>query len=285
MCGASERRVLGRRLNTPQGLRPKKRLGIATTVVRCSVCGLIYSDPLPIPQDISDHYGKQPEEYWLNHYFERKMDFFDLQLDRIKQLAPDAKTALDIGAGIGFTMQAFMRAGFDAYGIEAGEHFHRYAVEKNGIPENRIFRTMLEDANFPEGTFDCVSFGAVLEHLYDPSQALSKALGWLKPDGVIHVEVPSAKALMSKVFNLYFWLARTDYVVNISPMHRPYHLYEFTPDSFQKNGMRVGYEVARVDIDAGQTPLAPGLSRLLGPVMRATDSGEVLTVYLKKGLD
>jgi 2-polyprenyl-3-methyl-5-hydroxy-6-metoxy-1,4-benzoquinol methylase len=43
---------------------------------------------------------------------------------------------------------------------------------------------------FPEAHFDFITFGAVLEHLYDPSMSIHKAMSWLKPSGIMHIEVP-----------------------------------------------------------------------------------------------
>ncbi|RLD55870.1 MAG: class I SAM-dependent methyltransferase, partial [Bacteroidetes bacterium] len=45
MCGdeTSKHKILGKRLNTSQGLNPKNKTGISITVQKCSNCGLIYS--------------------------------------------------------------------------------------------------------------------------------------------------------------------------------------------------------------------------------------------------
>jgi hypothetical protein len=52
------------RLSASQGLTPRKAEGIAVPVKRCNDCGLIFSDPQPIPENLSDHYGVPPDEYW-----------------------------------------------------------------------------------------------------------------------------------------------------------------------------------------------------------------------------
>ncbi|HRH36934.1 MAG TPA: hypothetical protein PK760_01230, partial [Flavobacteriales bacterium] len=66
MCGSPSagHKVMGRRLNRSHGRNPKKLTGISTTVVRCSACKLVYSNPQPVPFDIQDHYGMPPESYW-----------------------------------------------------------------------------------------------------------------------------------------------------------------------------------------------------------------------------
>lgn len=58
MCGFTDNKntVLGQRLNCRQGLSRRGFTGISVTIKRCTECGLIYSNPLPIPSSISDHY-------------------------------------------------------------------------------------------------------------------------------------------------------------------------------------------------------------------------------------
>jgi SAM-dependent methyltransferase len=279
MCGSERRKILGRRLNTSQGLRPKQRMGISTTVVKCSDCGLIYADPLPVPESIEQHYGIPPESYWSPGYFNVSPDHFKQELRRIKTIAPDAKTFLDVGCGVGKTISACLSHGLDAHGIEGSLPFYERAAERHN---GRIKYSSLEDAEYADSSFDVISFGVVLEHLYDPSAAIEKALKWLKPEGVIHIEVPDSGYLFSKIFNLYFWLCRTDFVVNISPMHSPFHLYEFTEKSFRMNGDKLGHRIAHVDRYAGGTTLTPTLDKLLEPLMNATKTGSGLVVYLQK---
>lgn len=66
MCGAPAAafRVVGLRMNRSQGFQPKKVDGIAVSIKRCVQCGLIFADPCPVPDQLSDHYGIPPEEYW-----------------------------------------------------------------------------------------------------------------------------------------------------------------------------------------------------------------------------
>jgi hypothetical protein len=59
-----------------------------------------------------------------------------------------------------------------------------------GIPEDSLALAGVEDAKLPAEHFDFISFGAVLEHLQSPCQAIERAIGWLKPGGIIQAEVP-----------------------------------------------------------------------------------------------
>lgn len=65
-CGyhVNNSKILGKRLNLSKGRIPRKKIGITTTIMLCKNCGLIFSNPIPIPQQIEDHYGLPAEEYW-----------------------------------------------------------------------------------------------------------------------------------------------------------------------------------------------------------------------------
>jgi ubiquinone/menaquinone biosynthesis C-methylase UbiE len=141
----------------------------------------------------------------------------------------------------------------------------------------------MEEMHYEENSFDFITFGAVLEHLYDPNHSLEKALQWLKPAGIIHVEVPSSEWLISKLINRYYRLRCTRFVTNISPMHEPFHLYEFAVKSFQMNGIRSGYEVAYYKHFVGEIPSVPKIFHpLLKTYMKWSNKGLQLVIWLRK---
>lgn len=283
MCGGEKARVLGRRLNTHQGIRARKALGVATTIVRCCGCGLIYANPRPIPATLEQHYGRAPESYWRSCYFEQDTADFDEQAATFRRLwrGRGTPSALDVGAGLGKAMAGLARNGFDTYGLEPSPAFHARAIA-TGIDSRRLRLASIEDAEYEPETFDLVSFGAVLEHLHDPAAALARAREWTSPGGLIHAEVPSAKWLMAGLLNLAYRLQGLDYVTNLSPMHPPYHLYEFTLESFRRHARRASYELAESRFYAGETFLPPAGQRIMGSLMTATGTGMQLEVWLRR---
>lgn len=286
MCGAfsDRQKILGRRLNSSHGKNPKSKVGISTSIMRCKSCGLIYSNPQPVPLDIQDHYGILPESYWDREYFSENPDYFQYELETLGKYLTIRKgmKALDIGAGIGKAMIAMEKAGFDVYGIEPGKQFYERAVSVSGISTEKLKPLLLEQAEFSAEEFDFISFGAVLEHLGDPSGSIVKAMGWLKPGGIIHIEVPSSAWLVSKLVNFYYRLRGTDYVTNLSPMHEPYHLYEFSLKSFEEHATHNGYEVMHHEYFVCDTHLPKFADFLLKPLMRFTSSGMQLCIWLRK---
>ena len=133
MCGnaTDNNKILGQRLNTSQGYRPKKKNGVSTSIYKCSNCELIYSNPLPIPFSILDHYGIPAEEYWKPEYFNYDPAYFSYEINKAKTLLPftTGMKALDIGAGIGKSMLSLAKAGFDAFGFEPSNTFRDKAID------------------------------------------------------------------------------------------------------------------------------------------------------------
>ncbi len=286
MCdaGAAMQKVLGKRLNKSQGKNPVKLTGITTTIVKCKNCGLVYSNPMPVPDNINDHYGTPPEEYWKASYFEHDAGYYQNQIMQFKKLTeikPGMKS-LDVGAGLGKAMTALKNAGFDSYGFEPSVPFYERAISKMNIPADKLQLASLEEAKYEERFFDFITFGAVLEHLYDPSASLQKALIWLKPGGLIHIEVPSSSWLVSRIANFYYKLTCTDYVANISPMHVPFHLHEFGLKSFLENAKINNYEIAYHVYWVANTYMPKFMDGILTWIMSKTNTGMQLEIWLRK---
>ena len=283
MCGSTDFQMLGMRLSASQGLRPRRAEGISVPVKRCCNCALVFADPQPVPDNISDHYGLPPEDYWDAAAFSWSPDYFAAEIETAKRLIDfvPRMAALDIGVGLGKATKSLAAAGFDVWGIEPSPSFRDQALQKMGLDAERVQLATVEAADFPEAQFDFITFGAVLEHLYSPSLALKRALRWLKPGGVIQAEVPSSKWLVARIINAWFRISGTNYVTHLSPMHPPYHLYEFGLRSFELNGGRLGYSIAHhqfMTCTVMHLPAKPLFRR----IMDATDTGMQLTVFLRK---
>ena len=109
-----DNKILGQRLNMSQGFNPKMKTGISVSVIQCSKCALIYSNPQPVPVDIQDHYGVPPENYWKDEYFVNDPNYFSFQINEAKKFISFEKgmTALDVGAGLGKMHDIASECGF-----------------------------------------------------------------------------------------------------------------------------------------------------------------------------
>lgn len=286
MCGSATdtHTILGKRLNRSQGLNPKNKIGISTTIVQCTNCGLIYSNPQPVPFKIEDHYGILPQEYWPEDFFKTDTSFFAEKIRILKTfLNPEKKArALEVGSGLGRCLIALSKEEFEIYGLEPSKPFYNYSIEKIKINPDQLKCESIEEAEYPENYFDFILFNAVLEHLYDPSASIIKAVKWLKPNGIIHIEVPSSNWLTNKIYNFYYFIRGLDYVGNISPMHPPFHLYEFGLTSFTEHAKQNNYEIVFFEYHVCSTYMPKILDFILVPLMKWTRRGMQLHVWLRK---
>lgn len=288
MCGdnTNNHKIIGQRLNKSQGFDPKNKHGIAVSILKFTKCNLIYTNPQPIPIDIQEHYGIPPESYWKAEQFNYDPNYFSGQIKAAKELLPfhDGMVALDIGAGLGKCMISLSNAGFNTYGLEPSLPFFERALSKMRLSPERLKNSTVEDVYYDENSFDFITYGAVFEHLHHPKETLIKALDWLKPKGIIHLEVPSSNYFISKLINAYFKLIGTNYVTNLSPMHSPFHLYEFDLESFRILGKKLGFQIVKHHFDVCTIPAH--IPSILHPLLRwhmeKTNSGMQLTLYIRK---
>ena len=284
MCGSRRHRMHGLRLNRSQGMNPRCAEGIAVSIKKCLDCGLLFPNPLPVPELLSDHYGIPSEEYWTSDAHRWDPAYFAEEIATAKRLIDfrGGMAALDIGTGLGKCMKSLTVAGFDAFGIEPSEPFRTRSIEHMKLDPDRVQLAALEEARFAPASFDFITFGAVLEHLYDPSAALKRALEWLRPGGVMQAEVPSSDHFVAKMLNVYYRIRGTNFVTNTSPMHSPFHIYEFTVDSFVRNGRRIGYDVIEHKHMVCAIYHVPKfLHRPLRAWMDKTRTGMQLTVWMR----
>jgi ubiquinone/menaquinone biosynthesis C-methylase UbiE len=211
-------------------------------------------------------------------------DHFKTEIETLKTIMniKPGMRFLDVGAGLGKTMTVFSRLDFDVYGFEPSKSFYQKAITQMKIPPDKLKLAMIEEVDYPENYFDFISFDAVLEHLYNPSEAIIKAMKWLKPGGIIFIDVPSSKWLVSKIIKFYYLMIGTDYVGNLSPMHPPFHLFEFSIDSFIKHSSQNNYEIAFYQYFVCETYMPKFLDFFIKPYMKWTNTGLQLCVWLRK---
>lgn len=287
MCGDSitNHKILGQRLNQSQGIRPKSKFGVTTSVMRCTSCGLIYTNPMPIPYSIQDHYGIPPEDYWKPSYFQIEKDYLAGQINTFKSLQnfKAGMRALDVGTGIGKGMIALSEAGFDTHGFEASKPFYEHAIKTMGIPAGKLQLGMIEDVDYESSSFDFINFGAVLEHFYNPALCVARGMKWLKSGGIMHIEIPSSDYLMSKVINTYYRFLGTRYVTNLSPMHEPFHLYEFNVKSFESLAKKLDFKIVHHEFYVcSAAPFPKFMHGLVNYIMKKTNTGMQLAIWLQK---
>lgn len=92
---------------------------------------------------------------------------------------------LDVGCGTGSLLNLALPH-YDCVGLEPSSRAAE-VVRSAGIP---VQEAMIEDADFPEASFDVVTMDAVIEHLRDPVEVLRGVNALIRPGGVIVLKTP-----------------------------------------------------------------------------------------------
>jgi 2-polyprenyl-3-methyl-5-hydroxy-6-metoxy-1,4-benzoquinol methylase len=253
MCGddTKHHELLGQRFNCTQGFNPRSKKGITTSVLRCSKCGLVYNQPMPIPANIGDHYNMDISEYWQKPDDLYSQDHFNDELKIFEKLSGSVKMgmkALDVGSGLGQTVVALTKAGFDTIGIEPSLSFYENAILYSKLPKNRFINNSFEDQKLKDNEYDLITCPNVIEHVYDPGKNILKCIKALKTGGLLYICVPSSNWLKTAIINFFYKLTLSGYVTNTSPMHPPFHLHEFTKKAFYEHANKNQYEVELIRI-------------------------------------
>jgi SAM-dependent methyltransferase len=105
---------------------------------------------------------------------------------------------LDIGCGRGTLIEALRERAPDVSytGLELSEESAQIATAK-GIDVMR--RDLAEPLPFPDESFDVVTFGEVIEHLFDPDSVLDEIHRILKPGGRLIVTTPNLACWLNRI--------------------------------------------------------------------------------------
>jgi SAM-dependent methyltransferase len=119
-----------------------------------------------------------------------------------KPLRPGARI-LDFGCGIGESVEMLLDMGYDAYGVDTVDWWHRNDCwDKSYLPHERIKDRLkrIDEANysipFPDGNFDFCFSDQVLEHVCDYSLTFSEIVRVLKPRALSVHRFPGPNVLM-----------------------------------------------------------------------------------------
>jgi 2-polyprenyl-3-methyl-5-hydroxy-6-metoxy-1,4-benzoquinol methylase len=102
---------------------------------------------------------------------------------------------LDVGCFTGEFLQILKTRGADVYGLELQSR----AVEiANRKLDGRVFQADIDQANFPEMSFDLISLLGVIEHVVEPLRLLSRAQELLSPGGLLLIQTPNSGSLLAR---------------------------------------------------------------------------------------
>jgi phosphatidylinositol alpha-1,6-mannosyltransferase len=167
----------------------------------CGDCGLIFRDPPPSAED--------NERFYREHYYDSLGDrlsqieksrepLYRSVLEECAESQP-GRRLLDVGSGFGGFLRMAAQSGWDVRGIEPSEDAWRVSRTEFGV---RVSNVTVENADFPDQSFDLITLWNVLDYLLDPAGTLRKIHRWLSPEGTLVLRIPNA-AFHLRIFRFY----------------------------------------------------------------------------------
>lgn len=141
-------------------------------------------------------------------------------------------TLLDVGCGSGRFLAKMKALGWEVQGVEPDEMAVRFARERFGLD---VKQGTLEAIGFPEGRFDAVTLGHVIEHVRDPAALVRECRRVTKTGGMLVITTPNAESLAHRVFRAK-WRG----------LEPPRHLYVFSPRALRQLVEKEGWHVKSV---------------------------------------
>jgi SAM-dependent methyltransferase len=200
---------------------------------RCESCGLCWLLDPPIGSELAGLYasGFYEPAPARGGPLVRQLHRLNNAI-RLRELnAMEPGRLLDVGCGKGRFLAAASAVGWEVLGIEFALASAEAARAAYGVD---VIAGDFLDVPL-QGGFDAVTMWHVLEHLPDPSAAVARAAGLLRPGGRIVISVPNIDSLQAH-FGGEHWFH----------LDLPRHLFHFSPRSLSALVERAGLRVARI---------------------------------------
>jgi len=207
------------------------------TVYRCNACGLGVLDPRPDRNELHQLYKKNYFDHRYNEgpeagsaEWKRRISQEDHRIRFFRKLKKSGYI-VDIGCGRGFFLYAARQAGYDVVGVDLSDYVSAYAERELNIP---IKTGDIDTIDLPEYSFDVVTLWHSLEHTDDPRRYLIKVSRWIKPEGLLVIDVPNYNGTDARRMG-----------INWADWDLPYHLFHFTPYALEMLLLQNGFEIIR----------------------------------------
>jgi SAM-dependent methyltransferase len=217
LCGCAEYRVRYRAPDRWLHLTP-----FEFPVVQCTNCKLVYVNPRPTADCLSDYY---PDQFFANRDNAENLERYRRQIARLP--TPLIGRVLDIGCARGdFAM--YLKATHPSLDVHGCDPY----ASVGDAPTFTFHAKHVYDCGFPADHFDLVTSWAVFEHLLTPSRYFAETARILKPKGVFVMLIPNGESLSSAV-------AHNEDI--------PRHLYHYSPSSLREYAEKHGLFVDNIE--------------------------------------
>ena len=206
--------------------------------VDCASCGFRRKDGLPTADEEAslyqdDYYSDRGLEVNLDAQSRLMRGIIDRRVSKLSELNDGPGRLLDVGAGTGLFMEASIRAGWVAEGVDISAAAVSMARR---ITRANVVQGGLEDVP-ANGDFDAVTMWDVLEHLGDPRDALTRVRTLLRPEGLVGISFPNVGGLRSRLMGVRWRYFQREIG----------HISHFSPSTLRAILEQAGFEVVAIE--------------------------------------
>ncbi len=274
---AAERRLIPCVLCGGMSFRPSWRCD-DFEYVKCVSCGLIQRNPQPLEAFITDRYKETYSTAYRDYEIANEPMYLKLQLLGLAdigfaEMESELKTKtsspsfLDVGCATGALLDQLRHRGWSSHGVELCAASAAYARAKALDVRN----CGLENADFPDSSFDVVHASHLIEHLNRPRVFLAAARRLLKPSGRLLLTTPNADGFQARLFGPNWRSAIFD------------HLYLFSRRQLisllQSEGFTVEKTISWGGLAAGTAPAL--IKRWADKIAKRCELGDVMMLKAK----
>ena len=199
-------------------------------LLQCKSCGFMFVYPQPTKEELEEIYSENYFDEWgskeaENALREIKMKTYEKQLLEIGKFQ-DFHTILDIGCGLGYSLDSAVEQGYEITGVEFNE------VIANEIRQRheKIY-TDLDEILAKNQKYDVITLMEVLEHLPDLSKLFTELHRLMSENSLVMLTTIDADSGRAKFLRDGWYHIHHD------------HLWYFTPrictELFERNGFQV----------------------------------------------
>lgn len=209
-------------------------------ILKCDICGLLYSSPILENNKINKLYKES--EFNYDAELENLKETYGNYLKKIENIVPSKENILEIGCGNGFFLQKALEMGYkNIYGIEPSNKAIQMAPES--IKDN-IINDIFDTKYFKKDFFDVICFFQVIEHIVDVNKFLIDCRYCLRENGVILGIAHNADAFFPRMLK------------DRCPIINNEHFYIFNKKTLQKIFFKNKFQVIKINSVANIYSLA-----------------------------
>ena len=147
-------------------------------------------------------------------------------------------SVLELGPAEGVATEFLLKKWQDITVVEGSDRFCELLKEK--FPQIRVINALFEDFS-PQGMYDNIILGHVLEHVENPVDILSRARTWLSDHGKIFAAVPNSRSIHRQAAVIMGLLKQED-ELNETDFHHG-HRRVYNPERFRSDFLKAGLNI------------------------------------------